>query len=272
MPVSRLVCALAVLLMLPLAAHAQLRPGKPTVLITGASRGMGLELVRQYAERGWNVIATARHPHDGARIAAVRAIQAKYPNVAYARIDVTDTAQIRAVAAQYRDQPIDVLINNAAAVSASFAKDMKRALTPFEQIDFDRARNDFDVNALGPMRMAQAFLPNIERSKRKEIISITSNAGSFANPLPRGIAMNYGASKAALNKYMVMLAIKLKPAGVRVGLVEPIFVATKVDQKHMRGAAPVGQAVAKLIHFIDTMPMSRSGRITNFQTGKIDPF
>jgi NAD(P)-dependent dehydrogenase (short-subunit alcohol dehydrogenase family) len=261
------------LLWLPLAAGArELAAGAPTVLITGANRGIGFELARQYAERGWNVIATARRPADDPGLADLRALAAAHPNVAIERIDVTDTAMIRGVAAKYHDQPIDVLINNAAAVEDTFAADMKAATVPYDQIDYDAARHDFDVNALGAMRMVEAFSPNIERSKQKKIATITSLAGSFGRPLPGATAMNYSASKAALNKYMVMLAFAVKPKGIVVGLFQPIFVASKRDMKGMQGAAPVDQEVGKLIKLIDALAEDRSGKITNFSTGQIDPF
>jgi len=188
------------------------------------------------------------------------------------RIDVTDTAMIRAVAAKYRDRPVDVLINNAAAVEDTFAADLAAARVPYDQIDFDAARHDFDVNTLGPMRMVQAFSPNIERSQQKKIATITSLAGSFTRGLPGATAMNYSASKAALNKYMTMLAFAMKPKGVLVGLFQPIFVASKKDMGQLRGAAPVDREVAKLIHQIDTLDEARSGKIINFSTGQIDPF
>ncbi len=84
--------------------------------------------------------------------------------------------------------------------------------------------------------------------------------------------MNYSASKAALNKYMVLLSIAMKPKGVIVGLVQPIFVASKADLANMKGAAPVDQEIGKLIVVIDTMTMDGAGKITNFSTGKTDPF
>jgi len=260
------------LLALPLSVAAALQPQAPTVLITGANRGIGFELARQYAARGWNVIATTRRAPEDAGVAALRSLASQHPQVAIERIDVTDTAMIRAVAAKYRDQPIDVLINNAAAVEETFAADMQAGMIPYDKIDFDAARHDFDVNALGPMRMVQAFTSNIEHSKQKKIATITSLAGSFAHPLPGATAMNYSASKAALNKYMVMLAFAMTPKGVMVGLFQPIFVASKRDMIGMRGAAPVDQEVAKLIQLIDTMTPERNGKITNFQTGQIDPF
>jgi short-subunit dehydrogenase len=101
---------------------------------------------------------------------------------------------------------------------------------------------------------------------------VTSLAGSFGQPLPGALAMNYGASKAALNKYMVLLSIAMKPKGVVVGLVQPIFVASKADAANMKGAAPIGQEIGKLIKVIDAMTMEGAGKITNFSTGKTDPF
>jgi NAD(P)-dependent dehydrogenase (short-subunit alcohol dehydrogenase family) len=264
---------LATLVVLPFTASAAtLKTDSPTVLITGANRGIGLELAKQYAAKGWNVIATSRHTAGEPALAALTELAAAHPQVAVEKVDVSDTATIRSVAEKYRDQPIDVLINNAAAVEATFAADMAAASTPFEKIDFDAARRDFDVNTLGAMRVSQAFLPNVEHSQQKKIVSVTSFAGSFGNPLPNGIAMNYSASKAALNKYMSLLAVQLKPAGVIVALVQPIFVASKADLKNMKGAAPLDQEVGKLIKVIDHFTQDASGRITNFSTGKTDPF
>jgi NAD(P)-dependent dehydrogenase (short-subunit alcohol dehydrogenase family) len=262
----------AVCILLPYAADAAFKKDAPTVLITGANRGIGLELARQYADRGWNVIATSRHANGDPGLAALSEIASSHPQVALERLDVTDTAMIRGVAEKYRDQPIDVLLNNAAAVEPTFAADMAAVSETYDKIDFDAARRDFDVNALGPMRVAQAFMANVEHSKTKKVISVTSLAGSFGQPLPGAIAMNYGASKAALNKYMVLLSIAMKPKGVVVGLVQPIFVASKADAANMKGAAPIGQEIGKLIKVIDAMTMEGAGKITNFSTGKTDPF
>ena len=258
--------------MLPVTAGAALEGDAPTVLITGASRGIGLELARQYAASGWNVIATSRHAGGDAGLAALQTIAARHPQLAIEQLDVTDTAMIRGVAAKYRDQPIDVLINNAANVATTFAADMDNANQTYDQIDFDAARRDFDVNSLGPMRVAQAFMPNLERSKHKKLVNVTSYGGSFGQPLPGAHAMNYGASKAALNKYSVLLSMAMRTKGVIVALVQPIFVASKADTANMAGAAPLDQEVAKLLRLIERMTMDSAGKITNFTTGKTDPF
>lgn len=262
----------AILVLVPLVASAELKKDAPTVLITGANRGIGLELAKQYADKGWNVIATSRHVAGDPALAALTELAGKHAQVAVEKLDVSDTGTIRAVAEKYHDQPIDVVINNAAAVEATFAADMAAANTPFEKLDFDGARRDFDVNTLGAMRVAQIFLPNVEQSKQKKIVSVTSIAGSFGKPLPNGMAMNYGASKAALNKYMTLLAVQMQSRGIIVALVQPIFVASKADLANMKGAAPLDQEIGKLIKVIDGLTPQSSGKITNFTTGKTDPF
>src|SRR5665213_3469590 len=259
-------------LALPGVAAAAFNKDAQTVLITGSNHGLGLELARQYAARGWNVIATARRPAGDPGLAALEAIHQAHPNLVIEQLDVTDTAMIKALAAKYHGQPIDVLLNNAAAVEPTFAADMAEVMKPYDKIDFDAARRDFDVNTLGPMRVVQAFAPNVLASKGRRIATVTSMAGSFGAPMAGAMGMNYGASKAALNKYMTLLTVALKPKGVLVGLFQPVFVATKDDTKAMQGAAPIGPAVGKLIQSIDDLSPATNAKIVNFSTGKIDPY
>jgi NAD(P)-dependent dehydrogenase (short-subunit alcohol dehydrogenase family) len=269
----RKVAVLFVLILaFPLGAHAAFKQDAPTVLITGANRGIGLELAKQYAAANWNVIATTRRPLDDAGVADLRELAKKYPQVAVERIDVTDTAMIRGVAQKYKDQPLDVLINNAAAVEATFQADLAKLNIPYDQLDYDAARNDFDVNTLGPMRMVQAFAPNVERSKQKKIVNVTSFVGSFAKTFPNASGMNYAASKAALNMYSVKLSHALKPKGVIVALVEPILVASKPGVSDIPMSSPLNVEIAKLLKVIDGLTMDSTGKITNFSTGQTDPF
>jgi NAD(P)-dependent dehydrogenase (short-subunit alcohol dehydrogenase family) len=262
---QRIGSLLLLALLLPGAALAAFNKDASTVLITGSNHGLGLELARQYAARGWNVIATARRPAGDPGLKDLAAIRAQHPNLVIEQLDVTDSAMIKALAAKYKNQPIDVLLNNAAAVEPTFAADMAEVMKPYDKIDFDAARHDFDVNTLGPMRVVQAFAPNVLASKGRRIATVTSMAGSFGAPMA-------GASKAALNKYMTLLTVALKPQGVLVGLFQPVFIATKDDKKAMQGAAAIEPEVAKLIKSIDDMSPATDGKIVNFSTGRIDPY
>jgi NAD(P)-dependent dehydrogenase (short-subunit alcohol dehydrogenase family) len=177
----------------------------PTVLITGANRGIGLELARQYAERGWNVIATARQPSEAKEL---RAIAQTHSKLVIEELDVTNHPQIDALAAKYRDRPIDILNDNA----------------KFGRMNYDAYYHVHAVNVVGPVKMAEAFLPSVAASSQKKIINITSGQGSIAKTW--GCCYFYRSSKAALNMMMRNISLELKPKGITVGLISPGFVKT----------------------------------------------
>ncbi|HTQ99041.1 MAG TPA: SDR family oxidoreductase [Candidatus Acidoferrum sp.] len=265
--------AATLLLTLPcLAAHAEFRADAATVLITGSNRGIGFELAKQYAEAGWNVIATARRDANSPELADLRALRDAHPNLVIERIDVSDTKTIKAVADKYKNQPLDVLINNAARVETSFQADMAIVSKQYSEIDFDDAALDFSINTLGPMRMVQAFMPQVMASKQKKIVNVTSFIGSFGYGPPSAIGMNYGASKAALNMYSMKLAEQVKKQGVIVALVEPVMVQSKPGVKDIPMSSPADVEIKKLRAVIESLTMDKSGKITNFSTGKTDPY
>ena len=245
---TRICPALASLLVVTIATGLYLTPNAraaspPTVLITGASRGIGLELARQYAERGWNVIATAR---KGKEAADLKAIAAAYPNLTIEALDVTNSAQIDQMAAKYKGKPIDILLNNAGiSGSADSAK--------FGQLKYDVYEQVHAVNVLGPLKMAEAFIDNVAASEQKKIISITSTQGSIARSTGGGYF--YRSSKAALNMVMRSLALDLKPRGITVGLVSPGFVRTDftagIDLPMMITPQQSATAVIKVIDGYD---------------------
>jgi NAD(P)-dependent dehydrogenase (short-subunit alcohol dehydrogenase family) len=186
----------------------------PTVLITGSNRGIGLEIARIYANRDWNVIATARNP-DAAD--DLKAIQADHPKLRIVQLDVTDHARIDALAKELEGEPIDILINNA-AISGGHEN------AKFGEMDFDVYTQVHKVNVIGPTKMAEAFLPNIKLSEQKKIINITSGQGSIEKTW--GCCTIYRSSKASLNMMMKNISIELKRKGITVGLISPGFVKT----------------------------------------------
>lgn len=220
----------------------------PTVLITGSSRGIGLELARQYAERGWNVIATCRTPPEAAEL---QAIAAAHDNVTIEALDVTDFAQVDALAARYAGRPIDVLLNNAGISGGSENQQ-------FGQLNYPVYQQVHAVNVLGPLKMAEAFLGSVKASEQKKIINITSTQGSIGRNF--GGNMFYRSSKSALNMVMNTLAIELKKQGITVGLVSPGFVKTDfVGDLDLPIMITPQESAAAVIAVIDNYGLEQSG-------------
>lgn len=238
--------AATLLLQAPTAPAAE----APTVLITGSSRGIGLELTRQYAERGWNVIATARDP---GKAQALEDIAKNHANVTLEALDVTNHAQIDALAAKYRGKPIDVLLNNAGISGAD-------EMGSFGHLDYAVYDKVHAVNVIGPLKMAEAFLPNVAASQQKKIMNITSTEGSLALVRNRGGSYFYRSSKAALNMVMRSLAVDLKPKGITVGLVSPGFVKDDFTKGlDLPIMITPQQSAAAVIKVIDSYDLAKTG-------------
>jgi len=216
----------------------------PTVLITGANRGIGLEFARQYAERGWSVIATCRNP---GRAAELNAIAARHENVTVERMDVIDYAGVDALAAKYRGTPIDVLLNNAALLGDPGEQSLG-------QLDYDKYERILAVNIIGPMKVIEAFVANVEISTQKKIVTLGSAAGSNGLLGPGLRLYAYRSSKAGLHMAMNALAMDLADRGIIVGLINPGLVDTRgvLDLKPGEPAPEI---------FRPLMPLVRSGQI-----------
>ena len=191
--------------------------GDRVALVTGAYRGIGLEVVRQLARRGFAVVLTARDPSKAE--AAAAALQEQGLKVVPLRLDVTDTQSIDGARrfVEERFGRLDVLVNNAAVLYDSW----QRAVGA----DLDTVREAFETNTLGPWRVAQAFIPLLRKS-RGRVVNVSSESGSLAS-MGAGTPA-YGVSKAALNALTRMLAAELRPSGVLVNSVCPGWVATEM--------------------------------------------
>ncbi len=177
-----------------------------TVLVTGANRGIGLELCHHLADRGDDVIAVCRTSDSWLEQPGITVVDG---------IDVGDDAVVEELGKRLKNQNIDILINNAGILSRETLDDL----------DFDRMRLQYEVNALGPLRVVKALLPNLHAGAR--IAILTSRVGSVGDNSSGG---NYGyrMSKAAANMAGMNLAIELKDRGIAVGLLHPGLVATEM--------------------------------------------
>ena len=189
----------------------------PGMLITGANRGLGLEWARQYAEAGWRVHASCRHPGEADEL---RALAATHPGVSVHRLDVTDSEQLRTLQLDLEDASIDVLLNNAGVYLDKFMSDLGG-------IDYEVWLRTFAVNTLGAVRVSEAFVGQVARSGKKLVVAISSHMGSIAEIAEPG-HYAYRSSKAALNAAMKGLSHALAARGIGVLLLHPGWVSTRM--------------------------------------------
>jgi NAD(P)-dependent dehydrogenase (short-subunit alcohol dehydrogenase family) len=225
-----------------------------TWLITGANRGIGLGLVRQALERGDHVIATARQPDKAEELFGQK--DRHGDRLTILPLDVTDKDSV-AQASKAVTRPIDILVNNAGIYGP---RQGQGAL----DMDFDAFSEVLAVNTLGPLRVSQAFLPQVEAARGK-IITITSQMGSLAGN-PSG-AVAYRASKAAVNKVMLGLADAIRPKGIPVLLVHPGWVRT--DMGGSGADVPVADSAAGIIRLADRLDMRLSAQFRNYDGSPI---
>ncbi len=212
----------------------------PTVFITGSNRGIGLEFVKVYLERDYNVIATARKPE---KADALNALAADNENLTITQLDVTDFARVDELAAEMQGQPIDILINNA-GISGNTKVQF---LTAF---DYDEFRRVLEVNVLAPTKIAEAFYQNMLDSELKKLVVVSSSEGSIAGvSSPR--TMFYRTSKAAVNMMYKNLSIQLRKKGIAVAMVNPGLTDTDfvagLPKKMLRPADVAAQDMARNI-------------------------
>jgi NAD(P)-dependent dehydrogenase (short-subunit alcohol dehydrogenase family) len=222
-------------------------------LIAGASRGIGLELVRQLVARGEQVTASVRTGGEELE-------KALSPAGRKGRIlvfDTRDEAAARVAAAQV-SEPVDILIANAGAYGPQRQSSL--------DMDFDGVLDLLNINALGPLRVAQAFLPQLRRGERPRIVFMSSVLGSMA--LEGTFNVGYRASKAALNKIGQCLADDLKPEGIAVVSMHPGWVRT--DMGGPNATLGVEESVAGMLRVVDGLTISDTRRYLDYRGEDID--
>jgi len=251
--------ALLLLLLLPLSGTAQpaIETEEPTVLITGANRGIGFEFVRQLAARDWRVIATTRNPGGADEL---NVLAAANQNILVERLDVTDHAGIDALAEKYRTQPIDLLLLNAA-----MGPTPRTAGRRLAKLDFDVAAQSFAVNSIGPMKVTQAFFEQVAASEKKLIAAMSSDSGSFVAGSQAPVLFHYKASKAALNMYMHTLAFETRRRGVTVVMLHPGLVGTNDMLARFPGALKTEDSVSQLLAVIESLTPADNGRFIDYR-------
>jgi len=223
------------------------------VLITGANRGIGLEFVKQYAADDWRVLACCRKPQNATEL---QAIASANPQVRLMTLDVTDFNQTDALALALEGEVIDVLINNAGVYPQS----------TFGDTNYEEWATGFKVNSMAPLKMAEAFVQHLTKSRLKKIATLTSKMGSIEDNTS-GKSYCYRSSKTAVNMVMKSLSIDLKPYGISVVTLHPGWVQT--DMGGSNALINAHTSVTGLRQVIDQLNLNNTGQFRAFDGKEI---
>jgi NAD(P)-dependent dehydrogenase (short-subunit alcohol dehydrogenase family) len=223
-----------------------------TVLVTGSNRGLGLEFVRQYLETGAHVIATCRNPERASELHALGG------DVDVAKLDVTSTSDLDALAAKLENTPIDILVCNAATFGGRNGR--------FASLDFDEWRAAIETNLLGTVRIATRMWPCVARSMERKIIFLSSRAG-----LPREYRAHmsyvYTSTKAALNAAVRCLALDLVEHDVIAVMMNPGHVKTGIGG--VNAPMTVDESVRAMRQVIAHLTVEHAGRFWHFDGSEL---
>ncbi|HTL49671.1 MAG TPA: SDR family oxidoreductase [Steroidobacteraceae bacterium] len=231
---------------------------KPSILITGANRGLGLEFARQYAADGWQVYAGCRAPGDAKDLRKIAGSNGG--RVHLLALDVSDTTSVRSAADALGGEAIDVLVNNAGVGGPRNER--------LGRLDYAAWERVLDVNTLGPMRVIEALADNVAKSRERKIVTITSGMGSIADNTSGG-SYAYRTSKAAVNMAVKSLSLDLAPRGIVCIVMNPGWVRT--DMGGPRGTLAPADSIKAMREVIAGLKPGDTGKFFNYN-GKTYPW
>lgn len=223
-----------------------------TYLITGANRGIGLEMTTQALKLGLCVIATCRDPASATELSTLEG------SLEVHALDVTDDASINAVAKKLGRMKLDALINNAGYMATQQS---------VEDMDYEEWMTSFAINSIAPWRVSVAFANRLEASSCARVATISSQMGSLARAGSDRVA--YRSSKAAANMAMRTLALEWEPRGITVCMLHPGWV--KTDMGGNNANLGVHDSAAGLLEVIDGLTLKDTGRFLDYE-GKTMPW
>lgn len=224
----------------------------PSILITGANRGLGLEFCRQYGEQGWRVFACCRQPE---RATELQALAGQFQHLTIHTFEVSNFQQIDQLAAQLNAEPLDVLLNNAGV----YGDNREHG---FGALDYAVWQETLLINTIAPVKLAEAFLPHLLKAQNPQIVAITSLMASMTDN-SSGRALLYRSSKAGLNAAMKSLAIDLRPQNISVLILHPGWVQT--DMGGSRAPTSPRESITGMRHVIAQFTLQDSGAFLNYK-------
>ena len=226
------------------------------VLITGANRGIGLEMVRYSMEQGWRVFACCRNPHNADKLFNLAGLSNGKISVHIA--DMEELGTLQALSYELRNDPIDMLINNAGTYGSDNNK--------FGNVDVQNWLQTFQVNTIAPLKMVEAFSAQLQMSKRKLVACMSSKMASMADN-GSGNSYIYRSSKAALNAVVKSLSIDLKEQNIITVALHPGWV--KTDMGGAGAEITTGECVEQLFSHLSLLTIEDSGRFIDIDGSDI---
>ncbi|MGB5278919.1 MAG: SDR family oxidoreductase [Gammaproteobacteria bacterium] len=226
------------------------------VLITGASRGIGLEMVKYGIEQNWRIFACCRHPQQADSLLSVARLANGRVSVHVA--DMDDLATIQALAYELRNEAIDIMVNNAGVYGSDNNK--------FGSVDVASWINTFQINSIAPLKVAEALIEQLRMGEKKVIACMTSKMGSMADN-GSGNSYIYRSSKAALNAVVKSMSIDLKDEGIKCVALHPGWV--KTDMGGPNAEISARQSVTSLFKIMLSLEQSDSGRFIDIDGADI---
>jgi len=228
----------------------------PTVLITGANRGLGLEFARQYAADGWETIASTR---DIERSKDLKQLASKHPKISVQELDIADEESVEALADELDGTRIDILLHNSGIYPRGGQK--------VGEIDYDGWRVAIETNLFGTMRLTEALLENVAGSEKKLIAAISTSMSSLKGVQGGSVAMagtsyQYRTSKTALNMAFSILAKELEPRKISVVMIDPGWVKTDMGGPHAQLTPE--QSISGIRKVMAGSPMELSGKFVGY--------
>lgn len=217
-----------------------------TVLITGANRGIGLEMAKQYADNGWDVIGTAREPEKATELNAIN-------NAKTMQLDAADDDSVASFMNQLGDQTVDLYINNAGIFGP-------------QEFDRDAWLELFNVNVVAPVKLANALKDNVAKSNDKKMVVISSQVGSIAEN-DSGEMMYYRSSKAAVNQAWKSLSNQWKDEGLTLTMMHPGWVQTDMGGPH--ADLTPQESVSGMREVIDNLDHAQTGMFHDYSGREI---
>lgn len=223
------------------------------VIVTGANRGIGLELVNRFLGRGDSVVAAVRDP-PSARALSELATRAE-GRLRILECDVASDSSVRSFGAAVGAGPVDILVNNAGVMGKMQA---------VSDLDYRDVLHTIDTNALGALRVTAAVLPGLRKSSVRKVVCITSGMGSIQDNTSGG-AYGYRMSKAALNMAVRSMSVDLRRDGITVVAMNPGW--AKTDMGGAGAPISVEESVTKMLARVDALTPEQTGQFLDYKGG-----